>query len=121
MSHFYSFTSTKQITHGGDSHPIYKWQADQRKGTGRSRAASFSGPSTEPLHSPHPAFEHIHEPGGFRRNYVMLRSDEEGGEDLPVSNNFLEFLYLFGHFVSCDRRPVLRSRAYRTLLRLVKT
>jgi len=99
---------------GGDiTHPIYKWQADKRKATTRSRAASFSGPSTEPLHSPHPAFEHIHEPGGFRRNYVMLRADDQGGDDLPVSSNFIEFLYLFGHFVSCDR--VLRSSTYKNL------
>lgn len=46
------------------------------------------------------AFEHIREPGGFRRNYVMMRANEQGLEEPIVSNNFIEFLYLFGHFVS---------------------
>lgn len=46
-------------------------------------------------------FEHIHEPGGFRRNYVLLQgaADEEG-EQPRILNNFIDFLYIFGHFVS---------------------
>jgi len=77
------------------SHDIYKWQSEQRKHV-RSRAASFGG-RTPPLH---PAFEHIHEPGGFRRNYVLLRADEQGTENPKILNNFIDFLFLFGHFVS---------------------
>jgi proton-coupled amino acid transporter len=48
-----------------------------------------------------PAFEHIHEPGGFRRNYVLLQGTiHEEREPPRMLNNFIEFLYLFGHFVS---------------------
>jgi hypothetical protein len=46
-----------------------------------------------------PAFEHIHEPGGFRRNYVLLQANEQGAEP-QILNNFIDFLLLFGHFVS---------------------
>ncbi|KAH8117950.1 transmembrane amino acid transporter protein-domain-containing protein [Phellopilus nigrolimitatus] len=60
---------------GGDiTHPIYKWQADQRRQAVRPRAA--------PLH---PAFEHIREPGGFRRNYVILRANEQGIDEPAVA------------------------------------
>ena len=50
---------------------------------------------------PDPAFEHIHEPGGFRRNYVLLQgAGGEESEQPRMLNNFIDFLYLFGHFVS---------------------
>ncbi|EJD06877.1 uncharacterized protein FOMMEDRAFT_138660 [Fomitiporia mediterranea MF3/22] len=88
---------------GGDiTHPIYKWQADQKRQARRPRAASFTAPAPEPIHSPHPAFEHIHAPGGFRRHYVLTRANERGVEEPAVSNNFIEFLYLFGHFAGED-------------------
>ena len=58
---------------------------------------SFAGPSSAP---PDPAFEHIHEPGGFRRNFVLLRANEQGVEEPRILNNFIDFLYIFGHFVS---------------------
>lgn len=85
-------------TPGADlTHDIYKWQTDQRR-QARPRAASFAGSSG----TPNPTFANIHEPGGFRRNYLLMRNEEEGGDDRPsmMSNNFIEFLYLFGHFVS---------------------
>ena len=91
---------------GGDvTHDIYKWQ--HGKDLRRIRSASFSGTSG----NKHPAFEHIREPGGFRRNYLMLRSDDPDLEDgAPFGDrrrmlaNFIDFLYIFGHFVSL---PVL--------------
>lgn len=52
------------------------------------------------MSTPHPAFEHIHEPGGFRRNYVLLQAEQQGTQPRPIARNFVEFLYLFGHFVS---------------------
>ena len=85
-------------------HNLYKWQADQRRAAARPRSVSYAG-STAP---PHPAFQHIHEPGGFRRNYVLMRANEQGVEP-PVLRNFLEFLYIFGHFVSslCSNRTTI--------------
>ncbi|KAF8627983.1 hypothetical protein AX15_004114 [Amanita polypyramis BW_CC] len=79
------------------THDIYKWHADQTRQAARARAASFSGLSNPP----HPAFQHIHEPGGFRRNYVLLRANEQGDEP-RILNNFIDFLYLFGHFAGED-------------------
>ncbi|EFI27948.1 vacuolar amino acid transporter 4 [Coprinopsis cinerea okayama7 len=80
------------------THDIYKWHADQRRQAGRARAVSFHAP--EP--TPHPAFEHIHEPGGFRRNYLKLRANEQGAEEPPMLDNFIDFLTLFGHFAGED-------------------
>jgi solute carrier family 36 (proton-coupled amino acid transporter) len=79
-------------------HSIYKWQQDQRR-LARPRSVSFAGSGVPP----DPAFEHIHEPGGFRRNYVLLQATigEDGEQQQPrMLNNFIDFLYLFGHFVS---------------------
>jgi hypothetical protein len=80
------------------SHDIYKWQSEQRKNAARPRAISFSGGTPTPQD---PAFEHIHEPGGFRRNYLLLRAYELSPEAAPppILNNFIDFLFLFGHFV----------------------
>lgn len=90
-------------TPGADlTHDIYKWQTDQRRQS-RPRAASFAGSSG----APHPTFANIHEPGGFRRNYLLMRADEQGDDGRPVmSNNFIEFLYLFGHFAGEDLEEI---------------
>ncbi|KAI5983401.1 amino acid transporter [Pisolithus albus] len=80
------------------THDVYKWHVDQRRQAGRPRAASFAGSVTPS----HPAFEHIHEPGGFRRNYVLLQSNGQGVEDRRATNNFVEFLYIFGQFAGED-------------------
>ncbi|KAF7374408.1 Aa-trans domain-containing protein [Mycena sanguinolenta] len=86
-------------TPGADvTHDIYKWNADQRRLAARGRAASLAVPRAA---TPDPAFEHIHEPGGFRRNYVLLRATERGEEPV-ILNNFIEFLYIFGHFAGED-------------------
>ena len=78
-------------------HNIYKWQADKRRQAVRPRAASFAGSVTSERH---PTFEHIHEPGGFRRNYVAMKARQQGQEEPQMLRNFIEFLYIFGHFVS---------------------
>ncbi|KAK7031269.1 hypothetical protein VNI00_013520 [Paramarasmius palmivorus] len=49
-----------------------------------------------PSAAPDPTFEHIHEPGGFRRNYVLLRANEQGADEPRMLNNFIDFLYLLG-------------------------
>ncbi|QRV74960.1 Transmembrane amino acid transporter protein [Ceratobasidium sp. AG-Ba] len=85
---------------GGDvTHSIYKWHADQERGhLRRPRSVSFSGPQL----NVDPAFQHIHEPGGFRRNYLMMNAREQGQEDPRMLHNFIEFLYLYGHFAGED-------------------
>ncbi|KAJ3503456.1 hypothetical protein NMY22_g18245 [Coprinellus aureogranulatus] len=79
------------------THDIYKWHADQQRAA-RQRAVSFHA-----LRAPQdPAFEHIHEPGGFRRNYMLLRADEQGEDVPPMTETFIDFLTLFGHFAGED-------------------
>ncbi|KAJ3919918.1 vacuolar amino acid transporter 4 [Lentinula edodes] len=83
------------------THDIYKWHLNAQRQARRVRSASFSAAARP---APDPAFEHIHEPGGFRRNYVLLRAgNEDGGEEPRVFvNNFIDFLFLFGHFAGED-------------------
>lgn len=84
---------------GGDTtHDIYKWQADTRRAAVK-RSKSVSAARVQPVH---PAFEHIHEPGGFRRNYLLLKASEQGVDQPPILTNFVDFLYLFGHFAGED-------------------
>jgi proton-coupled amino acid transporter len=80
------------------THDIYKWHADQRRHSGRPRALSYAG-SVAPQN---PAFEHIHEPGGFRRNYVLLQANEQGTNERRATNNFIDFLYIYGQFAGED-------------------
>lgn len=80
------------------THDIYKWHTDQRRQAIRPRASSFSG-SVAPSN---PAFEHIHEPGGFRRNYVLMHPNEHGREERRPTNNFIDFLYIYGQFAGED-------------------
>lgn len=79
------------------SHSIYKWQSNaQRDALKRARSASLITRNAQS----DPRFEHIHEPGGFRRNYLMMKADERGeAQPPPMLNNFIDFLYIFGHFV----------------------
>ncbi|KAL6302481.1 transmembrane amino acid transporter protein-domain-containing protein [Sparassis latifolia] len=84
------------------THSIYKWHANKRRQAARPRAASFAGSTASP---PHPAFAHIHEPGGFRRNYLLTHGHDPG-EHSAVPRNFIEFLYLFGHFAGEDLEEV---------------
>ncbi|KAJ3739350.1 vacuolar amino acid transporter 4 [Lentinula detonsa] len=83
------------------THNIYKWHLNAQRQARRVRSASFSA-ATRP--APDPAFEHIHESGGFRRDYVLLRAgNEDGNEETRVFvNNFIDLLFLFGHFAGED-------------------
>ncbi|KAF5389069.1 hypothetical protein D9757_004994 [Collybiopsis confluens] len=71
------------------THDIYKWNLNAQRQARRVRSVSFSAASQT---APEPAFEHIHEPGGFRRNYVLLHAQaghEEGNEE-PRAGEDLE-------------------------------
>lgn len=81
------------------SHDIYKYQERAQRKT-RQRATSLVVP--QHTTDQDPAFEHIHEPGGFRRNYMLLRATQDGLEEPPVTSTFIDFLYLFGHFAGED-------------------
>jgi len=99
-------------------HDIYKWHADQERK--RRRAVSFHAPQ-QPQD---PAFEHIHEPGGFRRNYMKLRANEQGVDEPPMLDNFIDFLTLFGHFVRSLffllANALIPPRLVKTLKRMTK-
>ena len=104
-------------TPGADlTHNIYKWQSDQRRSV-RPRAASFAGSTHSNVN---PAFANIHEPGGFRRNYLLMRAHEQGEEQPEMVSSFIEFLYLFGHFVNIVSLIPCACCSNERLIRLVK-
>ncbi|EXJ96486.1 hypothetical protein A1O1_01612 [Capronia coronata CBS 617.96] len=108
---------------GGDmTRAVYRWAEDQAGNPpGRSqRSKSFSAPRPEP-ESEVLDIQNIRVPGGFRRHYLRraVQSPGAGGEDQDAeasagqgdgagstrnakpklfTNNFLEFLTLYGHF-----------------------
>ncbi|OCH95337.1 hypothetical protein OBBRIDRAFT_745472 [Obba rivulosa] len=80
------------------THNIYKWHADRVR-QARPRAASFAGSTVS---TPHSTIAHLREPGGFRRHFLFRRAHAAGNDPPSVSRNFIEFLYLFGHFAGED-------------------
>ena len=103
---------------GGDiTRPIYKWTEEaQAKAMGRGRGRSQSFNLSRPQHEDETLdIGSIKLPGGMRRNYLRraapspgpgARDEEEGrgthtqqsGRPKLFTNNFIEFLTLYGHF-----------------------
>ncbi|ORX40275.1 transmembrane amino acid transporter protein-domain-containing protein [Kockovaella imperatae] len=88
---------------GGDvTHELYKWQQDNARAR-LARSASFSGVDVDRVTSlGDPTLAHIKEPGGFRRNFVVNRAQEQGLEPPPVMRNVIDFLFYYGHFAGED-------------------
>lgn len=92
---------------GGDiTRPIYKWAEEAGRGRAQ-RSQSFH------LSRPHPENENldigsIKVPGGFRRNFLRRAAasptpndgdvEENRGQPKLLTNNFIEFLTIYGHF-----------------------
>jgi hypothetical protein len=88
------------------SHDLYKWQQDHQRTTGGpQRSASFSHLPTDRTSTIDPSLAHIREPGGFRRNFVVNKAQEQGLEPPTLVRNVVDFLFLYGHFVSCPSPP----------------
>lgn len=98
-----------------DSHDLYKWQQDHQPAPPRS--ASFSHLPMDRTTMLDSSLVHIREPGGFRRNFVVNRAQEQGLEPPSVVRNVVDFLFLYGHFVSCLRLPSRHLYLYRTTSR----
>lgn len=85
---------------GGDvTHGIYKYQQTSLRA---ARRASFSAPPVRRNTSLDPSLAHIHEPGGFRRQFVINSARERGEQAPRVLKSFVDFLYLYGHFAGED-------------------
>ncbi|WWD18297.1 hypothetical protein CI109_102747 [Kwoniella shandongensis] len=86
---------------GGDvTHDLYKWQHEHRSRPVRS--ASFSHVPLDRSAILDPTLAHIKEPGGFRRNFVVNRAQEQGLEAPTMVRNVVDFLFLYGHFAGED-------------------
>jgi hypothetical protein len=47
-----------------------------------------------------PSLQHLRELGGFRRQFVQKRAEARGEEVPRMLRSFVDFLFLYGHFVS---------------------
>ncbi len=68
------------------------------------RALSFSAvpvPKREDsmTRSLDPSLAHLRELGGFRRAFVQHRAEERGEDGPRMLRSFVDFLFLYGHFV----------------------
>lgn len=78
---------------------IYKWTAEvDNKQLKRNRAQSISLPAVrEPLTDI--PLQTLKQPGGFRRYHVLTNAAKQGKQPPNfVTNSFVEFLCLYGHF-----------------------
>ncbi|KAG5366671.1 Vacuolar amino acid transporter 3 [Yarrowia sp. B02] len=85
---------------GGDiTRQLYKWQKEHEEG-GLKRSKSFDageGASSSQAQD----INSIKAPGGFRRNFIAQKVQQENGADKPptfLTRNFIEFLSIYGHF-----------------------
>lgn len=87
---------------GGDIHRgLYKIKA-----VGIQRSKTFSHP---PRHDAEAAgddgmlpADQMLQPQGFRRQFVLQKYQGQGGRNLPITRNFIEFLDLYGAFAGED-------------------
>ncbi|PGH05399.1 solute carrier family 36 (proton-coupled amino acid transporter) [Blastomyces parvus] len=105
--------SSLQLQGGDITRPIYRW-ADELSGQGsnghrRRRSFDISRPEPE---SEVMDINTIKVPGGFRRDFIRRaaapgdpqaihdaeQGDQQNGRPVLLTNNFLEFLTLYGHF-----------------------
>jgi proton-coupled amino acid transporter len=47
-----------------------------------------------------PSLQHLRQLGGFRRQFVQKRAQARGEEVPRMLRSFVDFLFLYGHFVS---------------------
>lgn len=87
---------------GGDIHRgLYKIKAAPIQ-----RSKTFSHPPRQDSEATdddgmlHP--EEMLQPQGFRRQFVMQKHRVQGGRNLPITRNFIEFLDLYGSFAGED-------------------
>ncbi|AOW05244.1 transmembrane amino acid transporter protein-domain-containing protein [Yarrowia lipolytica] len=89
---------------GGDiTRQLYKWQKEHEEG-GLKRSKSFDageGASSSATQELGQDINSIKAPGGFRRNFIAQKVQQENGQDKPptfLTRNFIEFLSIYGHF-----------------------
>ncbi|WVO15887.1 hypothetical protein L204_103552 [Cryptococcus depauperatus] len=85
---------------GGDvTHDLYKWKNSVAR---PARSASFSHIPLDRSAILDPSLAHIKEPGGFRRNFVVNRAQEQGLAAPNMLRNVIDFLFIYGHFAGED-------------------
>ncbi|KAK5118833.1 hypothetical protein LTR62_000042 [Meristemomyces frigidus] len=96
-------TESSLLLQGGDIHrDIFKIKA---RAAAPKRSATFSANTArKPDLSAPTAAGDVHEPGGFRRQYIQRQSLQRSFSTVaaPVTKNFISFLELYGSFAGED-------------------
>ncbi|KAI8076783.1 transmembrane amino acid transporter protein-domain-containing protein [Halteromyces radiatus] len=89
--------SIHQLPGASITHDIYKWTDNIDEQLARKkRSQSFIHPRNEPID---PALARLKDPGGFRRHFVVDKAARQGKAPPHwMTNTFVEFLALYGHF-----------------------
>lgn len=87
-------------------HGIYKYQQTHGGIPSNRRSLSLSAVQRDSSlkRDLDPSLQRLHEPGGMRRHYVIHRAVERGEDQPVVLRSFVDFLFLYGHFVSCQKK-----------------
>lgn len=87
------------VTHG-----IYKYQQTHAALLPGRRSLSFSAVQRDSslARDLDPSLQHLNEPGGMRRHYVIHRAVARGEDQPVVLRSFVDFLFLYGHFAGED-------------------
>ncbi|CAG8546348.1 7871_t:CDS:1 [Ambispora gerdemannii] len=96
-----TFSTSIQLPGGDATHEVYKWHQDvETEPLKRTRSKSLYLPRPE---SSDPQISNIRQPGGFRRHYVSMKAQQEGKEPPNFfTENFIDFLTMYGHFAGED-------------------
>ncbi|KAJ9632101.1 hypothetical protein H2203_000502 [Taxawa tesnikishii (nom. ined.)] len=89
---------------GGDIHrDLFKKGERSKLQSLHQRAATFSHPARQlPVPDNEMPVSEQHQPGGFRREFVVRKQGPFDGSNIPVARNFVEFLDLYGSFAGED-------------------
>ncbi|KAJ1796724.1 hypothetical protein LPJ59_003577 [Coemansia sp. RSA 2399] len=99
-----------KLPSGDITHQLYRWQEDHSQAVSsrgsirnnhnrhRSFSAAPSDAEWEVSYTP----EQIRAPGGFRRQFVQERATRQGRAANILTNNFVDYIGLYGHFAGGD-------------------
>jgi proton-coupled amino acid transporter len=90
------YTTSHHLQGGSITRDIYKWQEDYENQVRIRRSQSFHALSDAENGE---GVSNLLTPGGFRRNFLVQKAIQEGREPPNLlTNNFIDFLALYGHF-----------------------
>ncbi|KAJ1934286.1 hypothetical protein FBU59_005748, partial [Linderina macrospora] len=90
---------------GDITHGIYKWQkkhSPTQSSVRARRRESFSGMASDSDWDLGVSRSQLRAPGGMRRHFVQDRAEREGRQVDMLTDSFVDFIGLYGHFAGGD-------------------